>query len=98
MTTKEFLDKYDSNEAFTEEELSELWSGDTDVELYTIGDKEWSEPGRWNTCVSQVIQVQDRYFNIYAYIGNTEMQDTYYNIPPEEVRPVQKVITYWEVI
>ena len=33
MTTKEFLDKYDSDERFTEEELSELWSEDTDVEL-----------------------------------------------------------------
>ena len=100
MTTKEFLDRYDSvSEYFTERELEDLWwDGLLDVNISVVEEEEWGEPDRWNTCVSKVIQIEDRYFMIYRYAGNTECQESYYDIQPEEVQPIEKTIIAWERI
>jgi hypothetical protein len=97
MTTKEFLDRYDSaSEAFTERELEDLWWNDLlDVNVVEVGEEEWGEPDRWNTCVTKVIQVENRYFMIYRYAGNTECQESYYDMQPEEVEPYEVTITAW---
>ena len=97
MTTKEFLDRYDNKKYFTESELEDLWWGDLlDVEIPVVGKEEYAEPDRWNTSVSKVIQIEDRYFMIYQYRANTEYQETYYDMQPDEVYPVEKTIIVWE--
>lgn len=98
MKIQEFLDRYDSvSEAFTERELEDLWWGDLlDVYIPVIRDEEYSEPDRWNTLVDKVIRVENRYFMIYRYKGNTEYQETIYDMQPDEVYPVEKTIIVWE--
>ena len=99
MTTKEFLERYDSNDEFSETELEDLWWNDLlDVEIPEVGEEKYAEPDRWNTSVSKVIQVEDRYFMIYQYRANTECQESYYDQQPDEVYPVEKTITVicWE--
>lgn len=98
MKIKDFLDRYDSvSEAFTERELEDLWWNDLlDVNVVEVGKEEWGEPDRWNTCVTKVIQVENRYFMIYRYAGNTEYQESYYDMQPDEVYPVEKTIIAWE--
>ena len=98
MTTKEFLDRYDSvSEPFTDRELEDLWRDDLiDVHTPTVRDKEYGEPDRWNTLVDKLIKIEDRYFMIYRYEGNTEYQETDYDMQPDEVYPVEKTIIVWE--
>ena len=89
MKTQEFLDRYDSvSEAFTERELYELWINDlfdfNDENVKEVEGEVWGEPDRWNTCVTRVIQ--------------TECQEEYYDIQPDEVYPVEKTIIVWEGI
>ena len=97
MTIKEFLDRYDNKELFTESELEDLWWGDLlDVEIVVVGKEEYAEPDRWNTSVSKVIQVEDRYFMIYQYRANTEYQHTEYDWQPDEVYPIEKTVIVWE--
>ena len=43
MTIKEFLDRYDNKELFTESELEDLWWGDLlDVEIAVVGKEEYA--------------------------------------------------------
>ena len=99
MTTKEFLERYDSNDEFSETELEDLWWNDLlDVNVVEVGKEEWGEPDRWNTCVTRVIQVENRYFMIYRYAGNTECQESYYDQQPEEVEPYEVTITAWRSV
>lgn len=100
MTTKEFLDRYDSvSECFTERELEDLWWNDLlDVNIVEVGEEERGEPDRWNTCVTKVIQIENRYFMIYRYAGNTEYQDSYYDIQPEEVEPYEITTIAWRPV
>ena len=99
MTTKEFLYRFDNKDYFTEEELRDLWWSDLlDEYAPEVGAEEYSSPDRWNTMVTRVIQVEDRYFMLYKYKGNTEYQETYYDMQPDEVYPVEKTIIVWEGI
>jgi hypothetical protein len=97
MKIKEFLKRYDKKKGFSEQELEDLWWGDLlDKHAPEVAPEEYSEPDRWNTMVSKVIKVEDRYFMIYKYQGNTEYQETYYDMQPDEVYPVEKTIVCWE--
>ena len=100
MKTQDFLDRYDSvSECFTERELEDLWWDELlDVNIPVVRDKEYGEPDRWNTLVDKVIKVENRYFMIYRYEGNTEYQEHFYDQQPDEVQPVEKTIITWEVI
>ena len=99
MTIKEFLDRYDNKVHFTESELEKLWWGELlDVEIPVVGEEEYAEPDRWNTSVSKVIQVEDRYFMIYQYRANTEYQETEYDWQPDEVEPYEITITAWRAV
>jgi hypothetical protein len=102
MTTKEFLDRYDSKQGFTEDELYQLWINDLfdfdDKNVKEVEGEVWGTPDRWNTCVTRVLQIEDRYFMIYAYRGNTEREEDYYDMQPDEVYPVEKTIIVWEGI
>ena len=97
MTTKEFLDKYDSGQQFTEEELYRLWIGDVDIEAEDI-EEGVGEQYRWQHIEWRVIKIQDRYFEIARSAGNTEYQPNEYDCQPIEVRPVEKTIIVWEAI
>ena len=99
MTTKEFLDRYDNQDILTEDELRDLWWGDLlNVEIPVVGKEEYGEPDRWNTYVSKVIQIEDRYFMVYRYEANTEYQETNYDTQPEEVEPYEVTITAWRPV
>ena len=98
MDTKEFLNRFDNKDSFTSDELYRLWIGDVDINYTLEEDEQWGEPDRWNTCVTKVIKIEDRYFMIYAWKGNTEMQEDYYDIQPDEVKPVEKTVIVWEEI
>ena len=95
MTTKEFLDKYDNNETFTEEEMFRIWIGDTEIEMEVI-EEGIGEQYRWNHIEWQVVKINNRYFDLAIMAGNTEYQDNEYYIQPQEVKPVETVITKWE--
>ena len=103
MTTKEFLDRYDSvSEAFTEDELYRLWINDLfdfdDEKIKEVREEEYGEPHRWNTPVDRIIKVEDRYFMIFCFQGNTEYQENYYDQQPEEVEPYEITITAWRSV
>ena len=98
MTTKEFLDRYDSKKHFTEDELYRLWINDTEDLFEEVREEEYGEPHRWNTPVDRIIKVEDRYFMIFCFRGNTECQDSYYDQQPEEVEPYEVTITSWRTV
>lgn len=98
MTTKEFLDKHDSKECFTEEELYRIWIGDTEIEATDIEEGIGDELDRWNHVEWRIIKIQDRYFEIARYAGNTEYQENCYDCQPIEVKPVEKMIVAWEAV
>ena len=98
MKTQEFLDRYDSKQGFTEDELYRIWINDTEDGFEEVREEELGEPHRWNIPVDKVIKVGDRYFMIYCFQGLTECQESYYDQQPDEVYPVEKTITItcWE--
>ena len=98
MTTQEFLQRYDNKETFSEDELYRIWIGDTEIEATDIEEGIGDELDRWNHVEWRVIKIQDRYFEIARYAGNTECQEDYYDCQPIEVKPVEKVITTWEAV
>lgn len=107
MTVNEFLTKYDNKEIFTEDELHDIFWEDLDVDkenkIYCSQvDEEISEPDRWNYSKTHILKVQGedftRYFSITAWLGNTEMQENYYECQPVEVKPIEVVVRDWEAI
>lgn len=96
MTTQEFLDKYDSKEYFTEDELENIWWGDG-IEYTTIEEGS-GDQYRWTHIEYKIIKIGDRYFDIARNAANTEYQETEYDCQPQEVKPVEKVIIAWEAI
>ena len=98
MTTEIFLKLYDDNHKFSETELMDLWDGNTDVHMYLAEDEVYGPLGRWNTSVSKVVKVTDRYFMLFKEAGNTEYQEDYYYKQPQEVYPVEKTVITWKEI
>jgi hypothetical protein len=39
-----------------------------------------------------------RYFAFYGWLGNTEMQENYFESQPIEVKPIEAVVRDWEAI
>lgn len=101
MTTKEFLDKYDSvSEPFTDPELEALWWDDLfeDYVPKLVREVESGEPSRWQIPQDKVIQIEDRYFMVYRWKAATEYQDSSYDCQPEEVEPYEITITAWRPV
>ena len=103
MTTTEFLKIYDSypEDLFDEEILQDLWCNGLftdDENVQDTTEVEYGEQERWNHVEWRVIKVQDRYFEIARWAGNTEYQDDIYDCQPIEVRLVEKVVRVWEAI
>ena len=100
MTVKEFLTRYDKKETFTEDELKDIYWGDLEWEDDDEGveeiDEEIEEKRRWSQFVYKYVKIGSRYFCLTADIGLTEYQDNSYDYQPEEVKPVEKVITVTE--
>lgn len=97
MTVKEFLTRYDNKEIFTEDELKDIYWGDFEGDEGSEEiDEEIDEKRRWSQFVYKYIMIGGRYFCLTADIGLTEYQDNAYDYQPEEVRPVEKVITITE--
>lgn len=97
MTVKEFLTRYDNKEIFTEDELKDIYWGDFEGdECSEEIDEEIAEKRRWSQFVYKYVMISGRYFCLTADIGLTEYQDNSYDYQPEEVKPVEKVITVTE--
>ena len=87
MTNKEFLERYDKKEDFSESELEEL-------EYFGEGiDRIEGANRRWTRTIKNIFKVEDRYFALEFEEGLTEMQDNVYNKQPYEVEKVCKEIT-----
>ena len=105
MTPTEFMKRYDNKETFTEDELHDLFWGDYDRDVNVLVEEEDSfcdEPDRWNYTKIIVYRFVKNdiisYFAFYGWLGNTEMQESYYEIQPIEVKPVEAVVRDWEAI
>ena len=103
MTTIDFLKIYDNypEDLFDEEILQDLWCCGLftdDENVWDITEVEYGEQERWSHLESRVIKIQDRYFEIARWAGNTEYQDDTYDCQPIEVRLVEKVVKAWEAI
>ena len=103
MTTKDFLEIYDNfpKDLFSEEILQDLWCNNLfsdDENVQDVTEVEYGEQDRWNHVEGRVIKVQDRYFEIARYAGNTEYQEDIYDCQPIEVREVEKVVKIWEPV
>lgn len=101
MTTKEFLEIYDSGEEFSSVDLENIFyeEGDffEDSEFAWCEDKIVREMQRWNHIEQKVLRIGEeaRYFLITGYIGNTEYQENVFDWQPEEVRQEEIVIIDW---
>ena len=105
MTPTEFMKRYDNKETFTEYELHDLFWGDYDKDVNVLVEEEDSfcdEPDRWNytkTIIYRFVENDTiRYFAFYGWLGNTELQENYFDIQPEEVKPIKITTTDWETI
>ena len=98
MDTKEFIAKFDNKERFTEEELRKIvWDG-IDGDEYNFIKTEEGKDLRWERPMTEIFQVNDRYFAIPWMKGLTEYQENFYNYQPYEVRPVEKAIIITEYV
>lgn len=87
MTNKEFLERYDKKEKFSESELEEL-------EYFGEGiDRIEGANRRWTRTIKNIFKVEDRYFALEFEEGLTEMQDNMYYNQPYEVEKVFEEIT-----
>ena len=105
MTPTEFMKRYDNKETFTEYELHDLFWGDYDKDVNVLVEEEDSfsdEPARWNYTKTIVYRFVEndiiRYFAFYGWLGNTEMQENYFESQPVEVKPIEVVVRDWEAI
>lgn len=98
MTTTEFLEMYDKEESFDTNTLAELWWEGLEGNYEEITPVKYGESLRWIHSESKVVQVEDRYFEIARWAGNTEYQPDEYDQQPEEVRPVEMVVRRWEKV
>ena len=92
---EDFLAAYDDGYKFSEEEIEQLaW---VETRFGEMVDQEEGDSGRWNQHMTTIIEVEDRYFAVYWSAGLTECQESYYDGPVEEVKPVKKMveITEW---
>ena len=73
------VEKIDSGEQLTKEELTELiWGYDVDTQ--------YGDNRRWSRSVTTIIELNGRYFSISWEEGLTEYQDNEYNSQPVEVK------------
>lgn len=99
MTTLEFLEKYDNNYIFSENELHDMFWGDLfddDENVNLIEEDDSGEHHRWCYYQNNYVKIRDRYFCFCGQIGLTECQENYFDIQPQEVMPVEKVVTIRE--
>lgn len=97
MTTQEFLNRYDNKELFSETELQDIYWGDFDGYVHEV-DNGTGELYRWNHLEYKILQIGERYFDVARMAGNTEYQENEYDIQPQEVKRVERMVIDWEAI
>lgn len=85
MTNKEFLDRYDTKDKFSENELKMMAWGEYPTESELI-EEDAGDEGRWYRCINTVFKVDNRYFSLIWERGLTECQDNEYMYQPTEVK------------
>lgn len=103
MTVKEFLNRYDNGDTFSEEEVKELFDLDLDddeTDDVALIEEEEGENRRWSCMHYRYIELNGRYFMVIGDMGLTEYQDNEYLYQPEEMslKVETKVITVTENI
>jgi hypothetical protein len=84
---EEVLRKIDNKEEFTEEERR-FCAFETDKVDFIEG-----ESGRWDTPVTTIFKLKDRFFGLDWFEGLTENQDDCFFDDPYEVERKEKVVT-----
>lgn len=101
MFYNDFLAKIEAKIPFTENEREDLFhevlfdDECIDFEIVSEYDGDWS---RWTHDYTKVFRINGRYFECYASLGNTEMQENEYWYDPIEVTPITKVVTVTEYV
>ena len=101
-----FLEDYDSDHCFSEDEIKELVCDQIyNNEPIEIVDTDYSETlNRWTRNVTTTFKVKDRYFRVDWAQGLTEYQENSYwdkideVVPHPETKMVQTTTTTWEVV
>ena len=101
MTNKEFLERYDAKNKFSEDELKMMVWGEYPTESELIEENAGDE-GRWYRYMNTIFKVDGRYFSLSWSRGLTECQENEYMYQPVEVKlhEYEKTITVreWEEI
>ena len=87
MTNKEFLERYDKKEKFSESELEKLEYFGEEIDRIEGPNR------RWTRTIKNIFKVEDRYFALEFEEGLTEYQDNMYYNQPYEVEKVFEEIT-----
>lgn len=101
MKVKEFLARYDAGDQFNEEELRKIFWLDFDEDeddTCRLVEEEYDEPRRWSRNHTEWVSINERFFELNADEGLTELQDTNYWEQPKEVNwtQVTRTITVTE--
>ena len=101
MKNKEFLDRYDAKDKFSEDELEMMAWGESPTKSELIEENAGDE-GRWYRYMNTIFEVDNRYFSLNWSRGLTECQENEYMYQPVEVKlhEYEKTITVreWEEI
>lgn len=89
---RRILNKLDSGEILSEDELFDLASEYTDYRK-----REYGENGRWQRPVYDIVQLGDRYYSLTWYEGLTECQENSFFNQPERVYPIRSLQVIEEV-
>ena len=92
MTVKEFLKRYDAEENFSEEELNEIFNLDfeeEDDDNVHLVEEGYDELRRWSRNHTIWVSINERFFELNADEGLTELQETNYWEQPKEVNRTQ---------
>lgn len=101
MTIKEFFARYDAGENFNGRELEDIFYLEFDEDesdTCYIVEEEYDEPLRWVRPHTRWVSINERFFELNADEGLTELQDTEYWRQPQEVsyQQVTRTITVTE--
>jgi len=86
MKDKEFLQRYDANDAFSEDELLELLM---DMEEVNVT---YDKPSRWHIPTTVVFRMGERLFSLTYSKGATEGQEHYCDEQPIEVKETVEMV------
>jgi len=90
---QDFLDIYNSNRNFTQQEIEEFY--DCFDMWNLVVERVFGKKKRWTCPVSYICKVEDKYFSFDRHEGLTEFQENEEWEQPYEVIPIEVKKTVW---